>query len=256
MAPTNHDQRYAALDAAEFTDPRLVPLYDAVCNPREDIDFYVALAGVTPCRVLDLCCGTGQLAAALAARAHAVIGVDAAAAMLAIARDRPHGDHVTWIHADVRTVSPAGAVDLVVLSGHAFQAFLSDADVQALLGTARRALSRGGRLAFDTRNPLARAWEQWTPAASRRRVSLPGGEVVDVAFRVLGVHGDRVDSALDYRFPATGERLESRQTLRFPTRSDVARHLATAGFVPEAWYGDWDGSPCTEQSPEVIVIAR
>jgi hypothetical protein len=65
-----------------------------------------------------------------------------------------------------------------------------------------------------------------------------------------------VEFVMHYRFLATGEEMESPQTIRFPTQSEVAQQLAAAGFAPEVWYGDWDGSPCSEQSPEIIVIAR
>ena len=244
------------MGAAEFTDPRLARLYDAVCNPRADMGFYIALAGVTPLRALDLCCGTGQLAAALAVRGHVVTGVDAAAAMLAVARTRPGGDQVTWIEADVRTVVLNDRFDFVVLTGHAFQALLSDADVHALLGTVRTALAPGGRLAFETRNPLARAWERWTPELSRQRISLAEGGAVEIHSRLLSVQGANVDVASHYRFTSTGEELMSQQVLRFPARSDVERQLAAAGFAPEVWYGDWDGTPASEQSPEIIVVAR
>jgi SAM-dependent methyltransferase len=244
------------MTVAEFHDPRLACLYDAVCASRADIDFYLALAGDAPLRVLDLCCGTGVLAADLAARGHTVTGVDAAAPMLAVARARPGGDRVTWVESDVRTVALSGHFDLIVLTGHAFQALLTDADVQAMLGVARAALAPGGRLAFETRNPLVRAWESWTEATSRRQVALADGTAVHVHSTVAGVEGDRVHSQMHYRFSPAGEELVSRQTLRFPTRARVERQLIAAGFTPSTWHGDWDASPCTDTSPEIIVVAR
>jgi SAM-dependent methyltransferase len=242
--------------AAEFTVPRLARLYDQVCSPRDDIDFYVSLAGDRPLRVLDVCCGTGHLAAALAERGHEVTGVDAAAAMLAVARDRPYGDRVTWIEADARSVALTGPFDLAVLTGHAYQAFLTAEDVLAMLSTVRAALAPGGRLAFETRNPLVHAWEQWTPAGSNGRVSVDGEGEVEVWTSLRRVDDAFVEFVMHYRFLATGEKLTSPQTIRFPTRADVERHLAAAGFTPEVWYGDWDKTPCTAQSPEIIVIAR
>jgi ubiquinone/menaquinone biosynthesis C-methylase UbiE len=64
---------------------------DDMANPMaEDAAFYLSLA-VPPSRsVLDLVCGTGTLFCALARRGHRVIGVDPAAAMLALARSKPH----------------------------------------------------------------------------------------------------------------------------------------------------------------------
>src|SRR5581483_387059 len=98
---------------AEFYDPRLARLYDAFGRGRRDLPFYLALAGATPLRVLDLCCGTGELATALAARGHRVTAVDAAAPMLALARIRPGGDRVAWVEADTRTFALAERFDLI-----------------------------------------------------------------------------------------------------------------------------------------------
>jgi SAM-dependent methyltransferase len=240
---------------AEFYDPRLARLYDAFGRGRADLPFYVALAGEKPKRVLDLCCGTGELATDLAARGHVVTAVDAAAPMLAIAASRPGGDQVTWIEADVRNLALAERFDLVVLSGHAFQAFLSAADVHALLTTARNALAPGGRLAFEMRNPLVREWERWTATAFRGRL-VSDDEEFEVRARLLEVRDDLVDFELDYFFAQGRDRLTSRQVLRFPTRERVLAELAAAGFVIEQCYGDWDCSPFVRSSPEIILVAR
>ncbi|HEY7294951.1 MAG TPA: class I SAM-dependent methyltransferase [Dehalococcoidia bacterium] len=244
------------MPVAEFSDARLARLYDLWGTDRADLDFYVALAGETPLRVLDLCCGTGQITVALAERGHAMTGVDGAAAMLALARARPGGERVTWIEADVRDLVLDERFDFVLISGHAFQVFLSDDDVQAVLRTARGALTPGGRLAFETRNPLARAWEQWTPAAPARRLaSAEEGDVL-VTAHLRGVRDGYVDSELHYHFTRTGEELVSRQVLRFSTYSEVMNQPAAAGFRAEAVYGDWDRSPLTDRSAELIVVAR
>jgi len=126
----------------------------------------------------------------------------------------------------------------------------------AMLRTARSALAPGGRLAFETRNPLARAWEQWTPAAPPRRLSSAEEGDVEVTAHLRSVRGAFVDGELHYRFTATGEELVSRQVLRFPTRDEVLGQLTTSGFSPEVVYGDWDGSPFSEPSPEIIFVAR
>ena len=241
---------------AEFYDARLARLYDAFGRDRDDLPYYLALAGEASLRVLDLCCGTGELALALAVRGHTVTGVDAAAPMLALARARSGGERVIWIEADVRDLTLPRAFDLVVLSGHAYQAFVTDADVQALLRTARAALVPGGRLAFETRNPLAREWERWTEAAFRGQLQTDDGESFSVRARLLAVRDERVDFALQYSFAVSGEQLVSRQLLRFPTREHVAAQLATGGFAIAHCYGDWDRGAFTDASPEIIVVAR
>jgi hypothetical protein len=44
--------------------------------------------------------------------------------------------------------------------------------------------------------------------------------------------------------------------LRFIGKADLDAALAQAGLVLEAQFGDWDESPLTETSPEIITIAR
>ena len=244
------------MTVAEFHDPRLASLYDLWGADRADLAFYVALAGDAPLRVLDLCCGTGQIAVALAARGHAVTGVDGAGAMLAIARLRPGGERVTWLEADVRHLALEGQFDLVMLSGHAFQAFVSDADVQGMLHTARAALAPGGRLAFESRNPLVREWEAWAAAQPLKRLSGANEGEVIVTATTRGVRDGLMDSELHYQFARTGEVLVSRQVLRFSTYAQVQAQLAAVGFSVAAVYGDWDRSPFDAHSPEMIFVAE
>jgi SAM-dependent methyltransferase len=67
-----------------------VRFYDALTardrNLRGDLAFYAARLGAAPQRVLELGCGTGRVALALAARGHQVVGVDISEPMLRIAQ--------------------------------------------------------------------------------------------------------------------------------------------------------------------------
>ncbi len=241
---------------AHYTDPRLVQLYDPQAAGRRDLDLYVALAGDRPARVLDLGCGTGEFAARLAAAGHRVTGVDPAEAMLEVARRR--GTAVQWRSGDARALDLGagmeGAFDLVVLTGHTVQVFVTDADLAAVLATARRYLRPGGRLAFETGNPAVRAWESWTPD-DPDTVDPVGTGPVTVVTRVLAVDGDLVTFEQAHEFARTGERLVSRSTLRFLDEPALRHHLAAAGFGDVQVYGDWDRSPVTPRSRELIVVA-
>lgn len=80
-----------------YEHPKLAAIYDVFSPWSIDRDFYLGLAGDSPQHVLDLGCGTGLLCDAYAARGHHVTGVDTTAAMLAVARQKPHGDRVEWV---------------------------------------------------------------------------------------------------------------------------------------------------------------
>ncbi len=166
--------------SAAYAEGRLAALYDALNPPGDDTAFYLDLAGARPLAVLDMGCGTGLLACGLAARGHRVTGADPAAAMLAVARGQPGADQVRWIQTDAAGLSVPTRFDLIIMTGHVFQLLLGDGDVRAALGTLRRHLAPGGRIAFETRNPDAREWQYWTPRETRQRVETAAGRPASI----------------------------------------------------------------------------
>lgn len=243
------------MPCASYSDPRLAAVYDPLNPPAADTAFYIALAGETPRRVLDVGCGTGLLACELAARGHRVTGADPSAAMLGIARSRPGGQQVTWVEAEAAVLSLAARFDLIVMTGHVFQVFLEDRDVLAALRRLRRHLAPGGRLAFETRNPAVREWESWTPEETREAVAVPGLGTVEVHYDIGPVAGELVTYETHFRFAADDVAVAP-SVLRFMDRERLAGLLAQAGFTDLVWYGDWDRSPPSATSPEIIVVAR
>lgn len=242
------------MPCASYADPRLAAVYDPLNPPGPDTAFYLALAGERPKSVLDVGCGTGRLACELAARGHRVTGADPAAAMLDIARARPGGAQVAWVEAGAAALSLTARFDLIVMTGHVFQVLLDDSAVRAALANLRRHLALGGRLAFETRNPAVREWETWTPAETREEIAVPGLGTVEVHYDIGPVDGELVTYETHFRF-AAGDVAVAPSVLRFMPRERLAGFLAEAGFADVVWYGDWDRSPPSDASPEIIVVA-
>lgn len=241
--------------AEYFADPRLATLYDTLNDGRHDVDFYLTLAAELGARtVADVGCGTGLLAVELARRGHSVTGVDPSSGMLGVARTRPGRDQVTWVHGDA-TALPPSAADLAIMTGHVAQVFLDDPAWHRALRAVRRALVAGGRLAFESRNPAARAWERWNPAESRRRVEHPALGPVEVWHDVLRATGDTVTFD-EHHVLADGEDLRYPNTIRFPGLDLLTASLTAAGFHVERSHGDWDRSAIGPASPEFILVAR
>ena len=139
----------------EFQDPRLVEVYDAEFVWGWDDDLFMAvLAERSAPRVLDLGCGTGRLAIAMAAAGHEVTGVDPAAASLAAARRKPGAEQVRWIEGTAADL-PIRAYDTALMTSHVAQFMVDDREWRAALRAVRRSLDRGGRLIFDSRDPAA-----------------------------------------------------------------------------------------------------
>ena len=233
---------------AEYDDPRLVPLYDRMNRWGRDDDFFLALANETPqARILDLGCGTGRLTLALAGAGHEATGLDPAQASLDWARGKPGAGRVRW-RIGTAADAPAAAFDLVLMTSHVAQVFTSAPAWQGVLREIYRALRPGGRLAFDSRDPAARAWEVWDSGGERRRFTLPGGEEVEVWTTLRGVtpgeteaddEGPLVTFDGHFLFPATGETVLDTSHLRFRPEARLRATLEAAGFGVEHVFGGW-----------------
>ncbi|MFD1932271.1 class I SAM-dependent methyltransferase [Nonomuraea mangrovi] len=234
-----------------YADARLVSLYD-VLNPwGPSDDFYLDLV-MSASSVLDVGCGTGTLLRRARDSGHEgrLCGVDPAEGMLDQARRHPD---VEWVLGDLSSVS--GPFDLVVMTGHVFQVFLTDDDIRGTLAGVRRMLGEGGRFAFETRNPAFRAWERWTP---EHGVTVTGADGADVRVEhavETPVEGHLVRFATTFSSPAWDAPEVSPSTLRFVDATALSCFLSEAGLAVLGQYGDWDRRPFGDASPEIITIA-
>ena len=243
-----------------YNEPRLVALYDEDNAGSWDTDFYAGLIGNEPLRVVDVGCGTGSFAVRLARAGHTLTGIDPAAGMLEAARTRDGGELVTWLHGTAVDL-PEGPFDVAVMTGHAFQCLLTEAQILATLEAVCSRLTPGGTFYFESRNPAARAWLEWDSGSSGPQLQESSAGTLEVEWELIAAieesDGVMVTFEDRTRFLADGERFASRSTLKF-TRVDVlARLLEAAGFGEVQWYGDWSGGPLEpESSREIIVAAR
>jgi SAM-dependent methyltransferase len=240
----------------QFADTGLASLYDLFhpWSRRKDFAFY--LPWVMSARsVLDVGCGTGLLLHRAREAGHTgrLCGLDPGAGMLAQARKRLD---IEWVQGELGGMVWEREFDLVVMTGHAFQVFVADDELRSALAAVGSALTEDGRFVFETRNPLARAWERWTP---------------DNVVEVTDDTGVNVRMWHDVEQPVTGEIVRftttfasadrdaprrSRSTLRFLDAARVTSFLSAAGLAVEEQLGDWDARPLSAASPEIITVAR
>ncbi len=136
---------------------KLAPIYDYL---MQGVDYeawgqYVAdictHLDFTPSRVLDLACGTGNGALALAKRGYQVSGVDISPEMLALARAKAQraGLKIDFSAQDMRFFSLPEKVDLVVIFQDGINYLLHTEDLRQTFTCIREALNPGGIFAFD-----------------------------------------------------------------------------------------------------------
>jgi SAM-dependent methyltransferase len=238
----------------EFADP---VLYDAENGWGPADDFYLALAQQVGGPVLDVACGTGRLARAIARTGLHVTGIDIMPAMVERARALSDEGNATWIHADCRTFRLGRQYRCVLMTGHAFQNLLTDAEQDALLARVRDHLEVEGIFAFETRNLRGKNYGDAGDFALWRSFQDPDGRWIDV--RVASRYDalamiDHVRLLRQVR--ETGETRPSEIALRYIGVEELNRRLAEHGLTVVAQYGDWAKAPCTFMSPEIITVCR
>ncbi len=240
----------------DYTDPRLAIFYDQMNPWWPSDDFYLGLV-MSAESVLDVGCGTGRLLRRARADGYTgrLVGIDPAAAMLDQAKV---ATDVDWIHGDLATVSFDHEFDLVIMTGHVFQVFLTDDVIARTLTAVRAALADGGRYAFETLNPLLRPWEQWTGS---QEVIGSDGTVVTAANtepRLVDgqdVNGQVVEVVGRFSSPTWERELLCPSRFRFTEVEALDACLSKAGFSVVEHFGHWDRRPFTDERPEIITIA-
>jgi SAM-dependent methyltransferase len=211
-------------------------------------------------RVLDLTCGPGLYAVALAERGCAVTGVDFGPAAVAHARELAAAagvaERCTIIEADVRDYTPdAEAYDAVLLLYGQLAVFPPDEAV-VLLGKAANALRPGGRLVVELLNAdrVDKANSTWWFSDDR-------GLWGDRPFLHLGERfWDEVSrtslerfTIMDLTTAALTEIVLCDQTYAV---DEMRQLLLEAGFAGVDVYPAWDGVPLYDAAEWVVYVAQ
>ncbi|HEX2727941.1 MAG TPA: class I SAM-dependent methyltransferase [Beijerinckiaceae bacterium] len=142
-----------------------VRFYDALTardrNLRGDLAFYAARVGPAPQRVLELGCGTGRVALALAARGHQVVGVDISEPMLRIAQAKrkrlpaAQGRNVQFVLHDMLTLALPLRFHAVIAPYYAFNHLEGRLRRAQAVATMARHLTPGGTAIIHAASPEA-----------------------------------------------------------------------------------------------------
>jgi SAM-dependent methyltransferase len=232
----------------------------------DDLDLYLNFAARCDGSVLELGCGTGRVALALAQAGYDVVGIDESASMLELAQGRVAeaglGQRVQLHHMDVLELAwPARfALALWPLNGYLH---LPHRAAQArALRNVHRALLPGGFLLVDLPNPhLAMNPLADDHLVVRRTVRSPQGDVVTsvVSTRTdLASQVQRMTLLYDSvgRQDGTVRRTVAEMDLRFLYRYEMVGLLEQAGFAVDAVHGSYDLDPYESDSPIMLFVAH
>ncbi|MFA7302263.1 MAG: methyltransferase domain-containing protein [Candidatus Paceibacterota bacterium] len=239
----------------EFSDPRLVALYDKLNPFGDDSEFFCKQAERLSAKtIIDLGCGTGLLTCELAKRGYQLTGIEPSAAMLEVAQSKPYADQIKWIQGSFEQMRGLQA-DMILMTSHVAQFFLEDKEWQEMLKVAHQALKPNGHLVFDIRRLTSPPFPGWPSEESRRKFENIAAGPVEWWFKLLNIEDKRVRYELHYFFVHSNEEVVSVNELAFRSQEEITQALNDAGFKVESVYGNWDSSLATRTSPEMIFIA-
>lgn len=236
-----------------YPDADAAALYDTLYpNPPSD-DFYLRHIMAAP-TVLDVGCGTGRMLHRARRDGHTgrLCGVDPDRAALSRARSHPE---IEWIEGTADSLTFDREFAHTLMASNAFQCLVTDQQLSASLTAIRTALVDNGTFAFETRNPLARAWDSWNPDNPHDVVDHHGHQL-RVIYQVEAELGDVV-TFTETTATRDGTPLRvDRASLRFLSMNALDEHLAAAGFAVSERYGDFTNGPFTTSSNTIVTIAR
>jgi SAM-dependent methyltransferase len=249
---------------AEFYDPN--PIYSS----RADVDFYLHLARSAKGRILELGCGTGRILIPTAAAGCEIVGLDFSKAMLAGCREKlrkqPKGvrRRVRLVRGNMASFDLKEVFALITTPFRSFQHLLSVEDQLSCLRCANRHLKKGGRLVLDVFHVNPRMTYEprfLLETEDVAEVELPDGRKVRRCGRIVSYH--RAEQYNDIELihyvkhpDGREERLVQALPLRYFFRYEVEHLLARCGFRVLELFGNYDKSPLTNDSPEMVFLAE
>ncbi|WP_123538035.1 SAM-dependent methyltransferase [Halosimplex salinum] len=210
-----------------------------------------------PERSLDIACGVGRHALALADRGVEAEGLDFSASFVERARerasDRGVADRTAFRHHDMRDLDEwSGEYDLITVFWNSI-GYYGRATDERVLADARELLADDGVLVVELSNRdfLLRNFDAATVSESDDRLS--------VYRQAYDPGTGQFETTIDV-FDATGAGYDYVDTMEWENRlyaPPVLRDLCeSAGFETVSLFGGFDGSDLTLESERVVALAR
>jgi len=233
--------------------------YDGWTERTVDIPFYKEQVEEHGDPVLELACGTGRLTIPIAKEGNKIIGLDISKRLLKHAEKKAskEGLGIDWILGDMRNFSLDKKFKLIFVSFNSIQHILSLKDLERVFENVKRHLQPEGRFIVEFFNPdlniLNRDPQEehevmeYENPYGEGKVKITENTSYEKAKQILHL-------TWFYDFEDKKECREWTSRIWFPKEVDAV--LKYNGLEIEHKYGDFDGSPFTNNSGQQIVVCK
>jgi ubiquinone/menaquinone biosynthesis C-methylase UbiE len=204
--------------------------------------------------MLDLACGTGTVAIAMAGKGWQVQGIDGSEEMLRQAKEKtPPGDRVSWSQQDMRSFAISEPVSLVTCLYDSLNYMLTNDDLVSVFRRVYYALQPGGLFIFDmnTAWTLAVHWDDVNYVTDTE-------ELTTILQSTYDEHRQRATVTL-LCFEKQGDlysKVRERHVEQAFPLEQVATNLIDAGFQIQAQYDCFTTRAAKDQNERVLWVAR
>nr|MBN2276542.1 class I SAM-dependent methyltransferase [candidate division Zixibacteria bacterium] len=252
--------------------PILAELYDYVpgYRSRPDIDFFVRCCMESGGDIIELGSGTGRILIPVAEAGCQITGVDLSEFMLSRCREKLEKcpdeikNRIRLIQGNIISIDLDRKFDLAIMPFRVFQHLVTVEEQLACLKNINRHLNGDDRLVFDVfqtdlkriNNPaFMNEMEDFSD------IDLPDGRRLRRNHRVAAFHPEEQVNEVELIYYLTDSKGEtSRIVQAFPFRYffryEMEHLLARAGFKILEVFGDFDRSPLSGHSPEMIFVTE
>ncbi|WP_284141231.1 class I SAM-dependent methyltransferase [Virgibacillus sp. LDC-1] len=249
-------------NSEEYNDPILYDQENESYN--EDIPFLLKWASKQQGTIIDLACGTGRATIPLANKGYKLIGVDIHSGMLDQAKNKSSKNNlpIEWVEQDCTQLNLNLKSSLIYTTGNSFQHFLTNESQDGLLSSVNRHLEVGGKFIFGTRFPSVEEllqpsseeyWRTYFDSETLNEVDVYTISDYDSLNQVQNYETIRKYKNND------GEIVNERRTnisLRYVFPKEMERILLANGFKILNVYKDWNETPITNDSYEMIYVCE
>jgi SAM-dependent methyltransferase len=246
--------------------------YDAEYSdiPRKDIEFFVDYSRKAEGKILELGCGTGRVLIPTAQAGCEITGLDLSPYMLAKCREKLANQNidvqsrVRLIQGDMTNFTTDEQYALVTIPFRPFQHLIQASEQKDCLDCVHRHLVSKGKLLFDVFHTYlprlidTRYLMEMNVEPPRK---LPDDRVIRRTNRTAAFHPAEQYNDMEMIYyvkhpDGREERLVHSFPMRYFFRYEMEHLLSLCGFKIVEFFGNFDKSGFTDDSPEMIFVAE